>query len=132
MAGTVDAVIDQTVTMIPLHEGQRVTALAVASASRLPQIPDVPTFAEAGVPQFNMSVWNGIAAPAGTPPAVIARLEQALASALKSPGVRASLDKLAAQAPDEKDQGGAAFQALIARDVPRFAGLIKEANITVN
>jgi tripartite-type tricarboxylate transporter receptor subunit TctC len=132
MAGTVDAVIDQTVTMIPIHEGKRVTALAVASASRLPQIPDVPTFAEAGVPDFNMSVWNGIAAPAGTPPAVIARLEQALAAALKSPGVRESLDKLAAQAPAEKEQGAAAFQALIARDVPNFAALIKDAGITVN
>lgn len=132
MAGTVDAVIDQTVTMIPIHEGKRVTALAVASASRLPQIPDVPTFAEAGVPDFNMSVWNGIAAPAGTPPAVIARLEQALAAALKSPGVRESLDKLAAQAPAEKEQGAAAFQTLIARDVPNFAALIKDAGITVN
>ena len=132
IAGTVDAVMDQTVTMIPLHDAKRVTALAVASTTRLPQIPDVPTFAEAGVPEFNMSVWNGIAAPAGTPPAVIARLEQALAAALKSPNVRESLDKLAAQAPDEKTQGGAAFQAIIARDVPRFADLIKDANITVN
>lgn len=132
MAGTVDAVIDQTVTMIPIHEGKRVTALAVASASRLPQIPDVPTFAEAGVPDFNMSVWNGIAAPAGTPPAVIARLEQALAAALKRPGVRDSLDKLAAQAPAEKEQGAAAFQALIARDVPNFATLIRDAGISVN
>jgi tripartite-type tricarboxylate transporter receptor subunit TctC len=84
------------------------------------------------VPDFNMSVWNGIAAPAGTPPAVIARLEQALAAALNSPGVRESLDKLAAQAPAGKDQGAAAFQALIARDVPHFAGLIRDANITVN
>ncbi|MFH7112105.1 tripartite tricarboxylate transporter substrate-binding protein, partial [Achromobacter xylosoxidans] len=59
MAGTVDAVFDHTVTMIPIHEGKRVTALAVASAARLPQFPDVATFAEAGVPDFNMSVWNG-------------------------------------------------------------------------
>ncbi|MGV2906725.1 tripartite tricarboxylate transporter substrate binding protein, partial [Achromobacter sp. AGC25] len=64
--------------------------------------------------------------------AVIARLEQALAAALKSPGVRESLDKLAAQAPTEKEQGAAAFQALIARDVPNFAALIKDAGITVN
>ncbi|MBC9904655.1 MULTISPECIES: tripartite tricarboxylate transporter substrate binding protein [Achromobacter] len=132
MAGTVEAVIDQTVTMIPIHEGKRVTALAVASPSRLPQIPDVPTFAEGGVPQFNMSVWNGIAAPAGTPPAVVARLEEALAAALKSPNVRESLDKLAAQAPGTQEQGSAAFQALIARDVPRFAELIRDAGITVN
>lgn len=132
MAGTVDAVIDQTVTMIPVHKGQRVAALAVASPQRLPQLPDVPTFAEAGVPDFQMSVWNGIAAPAGTPPAVIARLELALAAALKNPGVRESLAKLAARAPDEREQGGAAFRALIARDVLRFERLIQDAGITVD
>ncbi|MNV53208.1 hypothetical protein D3C71_1453440 [compost metagenome] len=55
-----------------------------------------------------------------------------MAAALNSPGVRESLDKLAAQAPAGKDQGAAAFQALIARDVPHFAGLIRDANITVN
>lgn len=132
MAGTVDAVIDQTVTMIPLHEGGRVKALAVASTARLPQMPDVPTFAEMGVPAFDMSVWNGIAAPAGTPPEVLQRLQDALAAALKDPAVRESLEKLAAQAPAEKDQGSAAFQALIQRDVPKYAELIQAANITVN
>lgn len=132
MAGTVDAVIDQTVTMIPLHQGGRVRALAVASTARLPQMPDVPTFIEAGVPDFDMSVWNGIAAPAGTPPEVLKRLQGALAAALQDPAVRESLAKLAAQAPAEAQQGSAAFQALIARDVPRYAELIRVANVTIN
>ncbi|AHV92334.1 Bug family tripartite tricarboxylate transporter substrate binding protein [Bordetella holmesii] len=132
MAGTVDAVIDQTVTMIPLHEGGRVRALAVASPARLPQMPDVPTFAEAGVPAFDMSVWNGIAAPAGTPPEVVKRLESALAAALKDPAVRESLQKLAAAAPTKEQEGAAAFQALIARDVPRYEEFIRVANVTVN
>ncbi|SAI07807.1 putattive exported protein [Bordetella ansorpii] len=132
MAGTVDAVIDQTVTMIPLHTSGRVTALAVASGKRLPQLPDVPTFAEAGVPQFDLSVWNGIAAPAGTPAPVIARLEQALNAALQDPEVIASLENLAAVAPVGSERGSAAFQALIAKDVPRFAALIEAADVTVN
>ncbi|EWM48826.1 tripartite tricarboxylate transporter receptor family protein [Bordetella holmesii 41130] len=110
MAGTVDAVIDQTVTMIPLHEGGRVRALAVASPARLPQMPDVPTFAEAGVPAFDMSVWNGIAAPAGTPPEVVKRLESALAAALKDPAVRESLQKLAAAAPTKEQEGQPPFR----------------------
>ncbi|ARP89324.1 ABC transporter substrate-binding protein [Bordetella genomosp. 9] len=132
MAGTVDAVIDQTVTMIPLHTSGRVRALAVASQSRLQQFPDVPTFAEAGVPAFDLSVWNGIAAPAGTPPAVVARLERALNAALDDPEVRKSLDGLAALPPAADQRGSAAFQALIARDVPRFKKLIDEAGVTVN
>ena len=132
MAGTVDAVIDQTVTMISLHQSGRVRALAVASKTRLAQMPDVPTFAEAGVAAFDMSVWNGIAAPAGTPVPVVTRLESALNAALKDSAVRESLDKLAAQAPSDSEQGSAAFQTLIARDVPKFAELIRVANVTVN
>ncbi|MCD0505275.1 Bug family tripartite tricarboxylate transporter substrate binding protein [Bordetella petrii] len=132
MAGTVDAVVDQTVTMIPLHTSGRVRSLAVAAQKRLPQIPDVPTFAEAGVPAFDLSVWNGIAAPAGTPPEVVARLEKALDAALEDPEVQESLNKLAAQAPTGQARGSAAFQALIAKDVPRFKKLIDEANVAVN
>ena len=93
-AGTVDTVIDQTVTMIPIHKGGRVRALAVSGKQRVEQIPDVPTFAEAGAPAFDLSVWNGIAAPAGTPQAVVDRLAQALAAALKDPEVIDAADKL--------------------------------------
>ncbi|GAB1575768.1 Bug family tripartite tricarboxylate transporter substrate binding protein [Bordetella petrii] len=132
MAGTVDAVIDQTVTMIPLHQAGRVIALAVASPARLPQLPDVPTFAEGGVPDFDLNVWNAIAAPAGTPAPAVRRLEQALAAALRDPDVQASLEKLAAQAPAPRDQGSAALQALLERDVPRFAALIEQAGVPVN
>jgi len=132
MAGTVDAVIDQTVTMIPLHTSGRVKALAVASPQRLSQLPDVPTFSEAGVPEFDLSVWNGIAAPAGTPAPVVKRLEEALNMALQDPAVIESLDKLAAIAPTENERGSVAFQTLIAKDVPRFEKLINDTGITVN
>ncbi len=130
MAGTVDAVIDQTVTMIPIHKGERVTALAVTGKQRLAQIPDVPTFAEAGVPAFDLSVWNAIAAPAGTPPAVVERLALALSNALKDPEVIDRFEKMAAVIPATADQGPAAFAALIAKDVPRFTTLIREAKIS--
>ena len=107
-------------------------ALAVASKTRLAQMPDVPTFAEAGVASFDMSVWNGIAAPAGTPAPVVKRLESALTAALKDPSVRESLEKLAAQAPADAEQGSTAFQSVIARDVPKYAELIRVAKVTVN
>lgn len=129
MAGTVDGVIDQTVTMIPIHKGDRVKSVAVSAKQRLPQIPDVPTFAEAGAAEFDLSVWNGIAAPAGTPPAVVERLAKALSNALKDPEVIEKFDKMAAVIPPPSEQGPKAFAALIARDVPRFTNLIKEAKI---
>ena len=129
MAGTVDTVIDQTVTMIPIHKGGRVKALAVSGKQRLPQIPDVPTFAEAGAPAFDLSVWNGIAAPAGTPPAIVDRLAQALAAALKDPEVIDRFEKMAAVIPPEAEQGPKPFAALIARDVVRFGELIKATGL---
>lgn len=132
LAGTVDAVIDQTVTMIPLHNGNRVTALAVSGKNRLPQIPDVPTFTQAGAPEFDLSVWNAIAAPAGTPPAVVDRLAKALANALKDPDVVDKFGKMAAVIPPEAEQGPKAFAALIAKDVPRFTQLIKAAKISTD
>ena len=130
LAGTVDAVIDQTVTMIPIHNGGRVTALAVSGKNRLAQIPDVPTFAQAGAPEFDLSVWNAIAAPAGTPPAVVDRLARALSNALKDPEVVERFTKMAAVIPPESEQGPKAFAALIAKDVPRFTQLIKDAKIS--
>lgn len=129
MAGTVDTVVDQTVTMIPIHKGGRVKALAVSSKQRLPQIPDVPTFAEAGAPAFDLSVWNGIAAPAGTPPAIVDRLAQALAAALKDPEVMDRFEKMAAVIPPESEQGPKPFAALIAKDVVRFGELIKATGL---
>src|SRR5690606_28013252 len=93
---------------------------------------DVPTFAEGGVPDFDLNVWNAIAVPAGTPAPAVRRLEQALAAALRDPDVQASLEKLAAQAPAPQDQGSAALQALLERDVPRFAALIEQAGVPVN
>ncbi len=130
IAGTVDAVIDQTVTMIPIHKGDRVTALAVTGKQRVAQIPDVPTFAEAGIPAFDLSVWNAIAAPAGTPPAVVERLALALSNALKDPEVVDRFEKMAAVIPPLAEQGPKPFAALIAKDVPRFTTLIRAAKIS--
>src|SRR3546814_9362948 len=61
MAGVIDGVIDQTVTMMPLHKDGSIRALAVSTPKRLPQMPDVPTFAEGGLPEFDLAIWNGVA-----------------------------------------------------------------------
>jgi len=130
MAGTVDVVIDQTVTMIPLHTSNRVKSIGVASKERLKQIPDVPTFIEGGVAAFDLSVWNGMSAPAGTPPAIIDRLAQSLAGALKDPAVIERMDQMAAVIPPLSQQGPKAFGELIAKDTARFTELIRAAKIS--
>lgn len=129
-AGVVDAVIDQTVTMIPMHKGGNVVAVAVSSSVRLPQIPDVPTFAEGGVPEFGLQVWNALVAPRGTPAAVIERLEKSLATALRSAEVQQRFTQFAAAIPAVEDQGAEALRKLIASDVERLGRIIDAGGIT--
>ena len=130
-AGTIDALIDQTLTMIPAHNGKQVRALAVATEARLPQFPDVPTFKEAGVPQFNMAVWNALAAPAGTPQPVIDTLAKALSDALDESETRKRLDELAAVVPQGEERGPEALRRLIASEVDQWTVTVKEAGIKV-
>jgi tripartite-type tricarboxylate transporter receptor subunit TctC len=127
--GVVDAVFDQTVTMIPMHTGGNVKAIGVTGRERLLQLPDVPTFAEGGVPAFELTVWNAIAAPKGTPAAIVGRLEAALAKALSDPNVKARFTDLAAVAPSPSEAGGAALGRLIATDVERLGRLVEGAGI---
>jgi tripartite-type tricarboxylate transporter receptor subunit TctC len=132
MAGTVDVVIDQTVAMIPASKGNRILPLAVASPERIPQMPDTPTFAEGGVPEFDMSVWNAIAAPKGIPRDRADKLVKALNEALDDPKVKAALDSLGAIAPQGKRRGPEEMHRLTQRDLDRFAKLIHVANIPIN
>jgi tripartite-type tricarboxylate transporter receptor subunit TctC len=129
VAGVVDVLIDQTVIMIPMHSGKTVKAIAVSGKSRLPQLPDVPTFAEGGVPEFELSVWNAVAAPKGTPPEVVKRLEEALAAALDDPDVKARFADLAAPVPMKEERGGAYLGKLIAADVQRLGDIVRSAGL---
>lgn len=129
VSGTMDAMIEQTVIMMPSHLGGSITALAVSGAGRMPQMPDVPTFAEAGVPAFNLSVWNAIAAPRDTPPAVVTRLEAALNAALDDPEVKTRFTDLASAAPEGAERGSAALGKRMAADVDRLGEIIKAAGI---
>jgi len=131
MAGTVDALIDQTVTMIPAHTGGTVKAVAVSSAARLPQIPDVPTFKEAGLPAFDLTVWNAIAAPAATPKPVLDRLTASLKAALADPELQARFRDLAAEVPPPDLQGPGPLRDLIARDIDRLGAVIKAVGLKV-
>ena len=91
MAGQVQMMIDVMPNAYPLAKGGRVRGLAVSTARRFPGAPELPTIAESGVPGFDVSAWDGIFAPAGTPPAVIDRLNAAIRQALEENDLRETL-----------------------------------------
>lgn len=126
MSGTIDGIIDQTVTLMPLHTSKRVRAIAVSTAQRLPQMPDVPTFVEGGLPQFDLSIWNGLVAPKGTPRAALDRLAAAVSQVMDSPEYRDRVEKqFASQIPDGIDRGPDAFRRLLEQDAVRVSALVK-------
>nr|WP_315596860.1 tripartite tricarboxylate transporter substrate binding protein [uncultured Cupriavidus sp.] len=88
LGGQVDVMFDNTPNVLPHLKAGKMRALAVTSTQRSTLTPDVPTVAEQGYPGFNVSVWYGLAAPAGTPPAIVTRLNAELNKALQSEDVR--------------------------------------------
>jgi tripartite-type tricarboxylate transporter receptor subunit TctC len=113
-------------TAIHVKNG-KLRALAVTSAKRLADFPNVPTVEEAGVPGYVFGTWYGVFAPAGTPPAIVKRLHAEIAKALQVPDTRAKLidmgmDDTVTRSPEE-------FATLVRNDIAKFAKLVKEAGI---
>ncbi|MGH8822637.1 MAG: tripartite tricarboxylate transporter substrate-binding protein, partial [Rhodoferax sp.] len=102
-------------------------ALAVTSAERNALLPDVPTFAEAGVSGMNLENWTGLVVPAGTPPAIIDKISTEAIKAVNLPDVR---KRLLAMGFVPTGLGPAAFGEVIHKDVARWAEIIKLRHIT--
>lgn len=127
------AQVDFTVTPVELALQQiksgRIRLLAQTSSSRSQHLPDVPTVAESGYPGFEATFWIGLYAPAGTPPAIVARLNRAMNDLLARPDVLQFLDQWAMDpiggTPEQ-------FVALNKADLARFSALAKNANITAD
>ncbi len=128
LAGRVQVSFDTTGTIISFVKAGRLRALAIAAPKRFAQIPDVPTAAEAGLPDFDISTWIGLFAPAGTPAAIVNLLHARIATVLRKPEVRNLLinnigsDDTATATPAE-------FASLLKRDIARYAKVIKAAGI---
>ncbi|OYU42163.1 MAG: Twin-arginine translocation pathway signal, partial [Burkholderiales bacterium PBB4] len=105
----------------------KLKAIATGSAARLPQLPNVPTLAEAGVTAGNIDMWYGVLAPKGTPADVIARLNQEITKILKQPDFDKAFET---QGMVPATSSAADFGALIARDAQRWADVVKKGNIT--
>jgi tripartite-type tricarboxylate transporter receptor subunit TctC len=96
IGGQVDMIIDNSPTMLPHIRDGKLRPLVVASLDRLPQLPDVPTISESGLPNFESVAWGGLVAPPGTPPEVVKVLHSAFIKALNTDAVKERFDTLAA------------------------------------
>lgn len=113
--------------VIPLAKGGKLRVLAMTGTARLPELPDVPTVAEAGFGNIDIRLqWIGAFAPAGTPPAIVRKLESALRQAVADPAVR---DKLKTIAYNPDGRSGAEFRELIDADIAAYAAVVKAANL---
>jgi tripartite-type tricarboxylate transporter receptor subunit TctC len=128
MNGRVDYFFAPVIAALPMVRDNRVTALAVGSAKRASVLPDVPTTEEADYPGSAYNFWVGMLAPAGTPPAIVERLNKEVVAALASPEVK---DRLAALGADAAPMAAADFDKMIAQELNDNAQLVKQAGITV-
>lgn len=126
LAGRTQAFSAGTPALLPHIRSGRLRAIAVGTPARLPSLPDVPTVAEMGYPGFESVQWYGILAPAGTPPAIVQRLQEESARALRSP---ATAERFAADNATIGGQPPAEFAAFIRREQAIWKDIVVKAHI---
>lgn len=128
LGGQVQSMIDQLTSSMAHIRSGRIKALAVASGTRSPQMPNVPTFAEAGIKDAEAVTFTGLFAPAGTPPAVIATLSAALRKTVANATVR---ERFEAIGVDVMDMTHAEFASHVRAEYDKWSRIAREANIVV-
>ena len=128
VGGQVDYMCDQVVNVIEQVRAGTIKAYAIATEERSPALPDLPTTKEAGLPEFEVSAWNAIFAPKGTPKEIVAKLNDAYQKALADEGVRKRLLDLGSVLPAKEQQTPEALGALVKSEVARWTPILKEAS----
>jgi tripartite-type tricarboxylate transporter receptor subunit TctC len=126
IGGVVHFTIADLVNGLQQSRAGRVTALGVTSKTRSPLAPEVPSLAEAGLPEFDLTVWFGMAAPAGAPSAIVQRVNTALREVLADPGVQKRFEN-AGLAP--KPSSPQEFGRLIDSDIAKWGKVFKDAGM---
>jgi tripartite-type tricarboxylate transporter receptor subunit TctC len=121
-------VVDLPAALAHIRAGKLI-AFAVTSPQRLAQLPDVPTVAEAGLPGYDSTGWFGVVAPAGTPDAIVERLNAEITAALNDPAIVAAMR---AQGVEPAPSSTAAFGAYIRSETAKWAGVVRKANIKLD
>ncbi|HEX6707244.1 MAG TPA: tripartite tricarboxylate transporter substrate binding protein [Albitalea sp.] len=128
IGGQVQLSFDTNVAAIPMLQAGKVKAIAVTSARRSPSLPNVPTVAEAGYPDYEMVPWITVVAPRGLPEAVRKTLTKALADAVADPAIRAELVKAGL---DVAYEPGSAYDTRVARELPLMRAYVHKAKLPV-
>ncbi len=126
IAGNTQVAVGSLVQMLPQIKGGRLKALGVGSARRIPALPDVPTISESAIPGFEVTNWWGIAAPAGTPRAIVERLNAELGAIVASAETRKRFE---AEGADPLRMGPDEFGRFIAAETAKWARVVKDAGI---
>jgi len=126
LAGHIPLAITDIPSSLSLIESRQIKALAVASASRVETLPEVPTFSEAALPGYESVGWFGFVAPAGTPADVIAKLNAAIVSALKRPDVQEQIRKIGAE---PMPMSPAEFSAFIRSEIGKWAKVVAQSGV---
>jgi tripartite-type tricarboxylate transporter receptor subunit TctC len=128
VSGEVKMAMDPTMTILPLVQAGKVRAVAVTDRNRSPELPDVPTTIEAGYPKLVSTYWLGVVAPAGTPDAIVRKLNGAFGASLEIPELRARLASMSARVktgtPEE-------FGRLLADELAQWTGIVDAAKINM-
>jgi tripartite-type tricarboxylate transporter receptor subunit TctC len=126
IGGQIDGVCDGATSVSQSIQGKLVKGLVVGSTVRLATLPELPTSADAGLPEFEAQGWNGLFAPKGTPPELIAKLNAAARTAVERDAVKKRFADLSTVAPDANEQAPEVLQQLVTRDVAKYHMLLAD------
>jgi tripartite-type tricarboxylate transporter receptor subunit TctC len=129
LGGQVDFMCDQTTNTTSQIRAGKIKVYGVTTKARVPSLPDVPTLQEGGLPGFEVSVWHGLYAPKGTPPAVVAQLAKGLQDALKDATVKQRFAELGAAPAADSRATPAALRTHLAAEIAKWGPIVRKAGV---
>ena len=129
IAGEVQLTFANTSDALPQVRGGKLLPIAVTSKARFPQLPDVPSIAESGLPEFDVVTWNAMVTPAGTPPEIVNRLAKTIHDTLKDPAVR---QKMADFGTTTANEGPAELRAFVQAQFTFWQKFIRDSGLKVD
>lgn len=124
IGGQIDGLCDSSASVTPSIQAGMIRAIALASKTRLPHLPDVPTAREAGLPQFEISGWYALFAPKNTPAPIVARLNAAMRAAVANPDYQKRLDDLGSMPADDAEMAPAYLAGFVPQEIERFRKML--------
>jgi tripartite-type tricarboxylate transporter receptor subunit TctC len=129
VSGQFDYMVDQAVNVLAQIQAGNIRALGVSTKKRLPQLPDVPTIDASGLAGYEVTIWNGFFAPAGTPKEIIAKVNEALLATLADPSVVKRLTELAVDLPTPQEATPEALTAQLKASIDLWVPAVKAAGV---